>query len=194
MIDDPPTCDHCEPIVNLLPNVSLWPVYGWEHESCCPEFVPPDNLMMGSIAVPDFSIGAIVEATADARSREQSALAMYLLAKQAGLTENNRILIYRCRAHRCLLLDVFLTVAGPAIYFPTTRFSPSANEKSAKAAKIERTTDGDRRWIDHADLMLDGANRQKYWLSCDHVRDHQVGGGEIREAMARHETEILVDG
>ena len=133
----------------------------------------------------------------DQFERTRSALALYRWALDAGMIKSLRILTYRHRVtkRRCLLADVFTTPAGPAVYIPPVRLSPDANIVTDADARIERTSDGDRRWVEHADLLMPPgpANHPlEYWLSCDHLQNHVVPAADVHAAMKRGDREILV--
>ena len=128
------------------------------------------------------------------QQRMRDTLAVYRVMAASGTTAKNRITVYRCATHRCLLLDVFNTPAGPAIYFPLARRSPERNATTAPAARETRTTDGDRRWVEHADLLdfYHQGEDYEFKVSCDHVLEHVLPADDVRQAMARRTPEILV--
>ena len=69
---------------------------------------------------------AFVQQLMDAMvSRTKSVLAMYRVHRDSGTLDQYRMVTYRC-PRRCLLLDVYQTPGGPAVYFPP--FELSAEE------------------------------------------------------------------
>ena len=85
--------------------------------------------------------------------RQERCLHIYRLLRQAGQLERRRLLAYRC-PRRCLLLDVFPTPYGPGVFLPAFRLSPEQNMDTSPQARAERTTDGDRRWVERADVLM----------------------------------------
>lgn len=128
-------------------------------------------------------------------SRQQSALALHrALSSAPGSACSASLLTYRCRKHRCLLLDVFNTPVGLAIYWPPFKLSPEHNERTADSARIERTSDGQRRWVERADLLRSIDARGMFLeMNCDHVSRHPRTADEIREDVRRHaKGEVLI--
>ena len=121
----------------------------------------------------------------------QSALALYRVMEATGDTARNRILAYRCAAHRCLLLDIFNTPQGPAAYIPRHRLSPEQNASTAESARSTRTVDGERRWVEHADLLM--SDGMQYWLNCDHTLNRELTPETVRADIARHADQVLLD-
>lgn len=121
------------------------------------------------------------------QQRQGSALSTYRLYRNAGLLERQRILSYRCAAHRCLLLDMVRTPVGPAVFLPSFRFSPDANTETDATARLERTTDGERRWVERADTLavMPAGNGFDYWVNCDHVHNQPVPADDLHRMVTR---------
>ena len=113
---------------------------------------------------------------------QRSSLVMYRIHRDSQALEKYRLLTYRCH-RRCLLLDVFRTPAGPAVYFPPFKLSPEQNERSAPDARTERTSDGVRRWVERAELLSVFRSGLYLELNCDHVSRHVLTGDAITDAM-----------
>ena len=111
------------------------------------------------------------------RARQSSALGVYKRLVADREIGRHRLLSYRC-ARGCLLLDVFESPGGVALYWPTHRRSPSANAETAPAARAARTLDGDRQWIDRAETLEIMRNLTAS-LNCPHVLDRPVPADEI---------------
>jgi hypothetical protein len=126
----------------------------------------------------------------DATARSAEMLAFYRLLRETGELGNKRLLAVRCRRGRCLLLDIFQTPVGPAVCVPRVKFSESRNASTSPAARETRTTDGQRRWNEHADLLEVAGNG--WTLSCDHALDRPLMLAELQNALARHEREMLI--
>lgn len=102
-----------------------------------------------------------------AKTRPVEMVALYETMKKTGELTRNRLVSYRC-SKGCLLLDVYQTPDGPAAYRPGFKYSPQANEATSPAARLTRTTDGDRRWVANADMVL--SPPLSYLLACNHVQ------------------------
>jgi len=136
---------------------------------------------IGSGGISEAAAGALVT---DMVNRQKSALVMYRVHREAGVLDKYRLLTYRC-PRRCLLLDVFRTPAGSAVYFPPVKLSPDHNTETAEAARIERTTDGERRWVERADMLAalgNGPRLPPLHLNCDHTRS-SLALDDIHEAL-----------
>ncbi len=195
MNEDAPTCDKCELAVEILPAPAGRAVYGITHQRWCPnDTAKHDEPAFGSVEI-DPGSGVTIEhvsrLNALTEQRRRSALALYLQARAIDDLFKIRLVSYRCTAARCLLLDIFTTPAGPAIYFPPVRLSPSRNVNTSPAARLSRTTDKDRRWVEHADLMLAG-DEWTYYLDCDHVAQFELASSDARMDVTRRTAEVLV--
>lgn len=115
--------------------------------------------------------------------RQQSALVVYRIARTTGTLYAGRnpvvLASWRCSPRGCLLLDVFQIVGvGLAAYTPPFRQSPELNEETAPTARAQRTSDGERRWVERADVLL--PDELEYWLSCDHLSHVTLTGRQAR--------------
>ncbi|MGI9083988.1 MAG: hypothetical protein ACR2FE_01695 [Aeromicrobium sp.] len=124
-------------------------------------------------------------------NRKQQALALHRALRGDSGVATNSLLVYRCK-RRCLLLDIYNTPVGLAFYLPPFKLSPEENVQTDEDARIERTSDGVRRWIERADLLDSIRHPLFLKLNCDHVRRHPVTEAEIRAAVRRAEAEIVV--
>lgn len=124
------------------------------------------------------------------QTRQSSALALYRLARTAGTLSDVVVTSFRCSQARCLLLDVFNTPVGLAAFIPAIKYSDARNAATAHEARGRRTSDGERRWVEHADLLL--PDYLEYWVSCDHVLDARVTGEDARLAATRREATVLL--
>jgi hypothetical protein len=122
--------------------------------------------------------------------RKSSALALYRLMRANGQLSKSRILEYRCRARGCQLLDVFETPAGAAAYKPAFRLSPGRNESSSPEARATRTSDGDRRWEETADLLM--PSPLEYWVTCDHVLNYPLPAARVAADSAARRGQIML--
>lgn len=126
--------------------------------------------------------------------REQSALAMYRAWRDSDDLGARRVVSYRCRAEGCLLLDVFSTPVGSAVYKPAFRFSPNRNDATHPQARATRTSDGDRRWVETADLLDSDPPAGlgvEYWTQCDHVLDHPLPAERVVSDCATRRGEVI---
>jgi len=125
--------------------------------------------------------------------RGSSALAVYRLAResrQLGGKRGKRMRAFRCATGGCLLLDVFDTPEGLAVFHPAVRLSPDQNDDTDLEARAERTSDGERRWVEHADLLRDGV---EYALTCEHALNWPIEGWAVRrESTPRNEDPFVV--
>lgn len=124
------------------------------------------------------------------RARQTSSLALYRLARVAGTLGDVVVTSFRCAQARCLLLDIFHTPVGLAAYKPPVRFSPEHNSGTDPGARVERTTDGDRRWVESADLLL--PDHLEYWVSCDHILNAVITAEQASEAATRRTATVLI--
>lgn len=116
------------------------------------------------------------------RNRTASALALHRQMDATGELARLTLLEYRCRSHGCLLARVFTTPVGPAVYKPQHRYSPGRNARTAAAARERLTTDGERRWVESADLLdVDPPPGLgvELWVNCDHLLDHALPSEQI---------------
>lgn len=112
----------------------------------------------------------VVRFVGNYEQRKQSALALYRAMKATGMLRRAMLIEYRCPTPRgCLLLGIFATPHGPAWYTPPFKFSPERNARTSPEARSERTTDGDRRWRDRADLLDTEDPWEDLALYCDHT-------------------------
>ena len=123
--------------------------------------------------------------------RQEDFLKLYRLLRKARPPRRGPVR-YVCRTHRCLLLDVFDTPAGPAAYIPAVKNSTRYVETSADPeARQQRTTDNERRrWAERADLLLH--DQLEYWVSCDHVLNEPLSGRRVRLDCERHAGVVLI--
>lgn len=126
------------------------------------------------------------------QSRTTSALALYRLARASDALETVRLVTYRCAERGCLLLDVYDTPAGPASYVPPVKYSRGNNERSTDAtARSKRTSDDEqRRWVEHADLVL--PEPLEYWVSCDHLLNAKIPAERVRAEMRGSRGRVVV--
>lgn len=117
----------------------------------------------------------ITRLAANMATRQRRALARYKELDKARDIVGHRLLAYRC-PRGCLLLDVFDTDDGTALYWPRHRRSDATNAGTDPKARATRTTDGDHQWIDRADTL---AIMHTAWLNCDHVLDLSLPAAEI---------------
>lgn len=127
------------------------------------------------------SLDGVARLIADMDSRQRSALSAYRKLADERAISRARLLSYRC-TRGCLLLDVFETTEGPALYWPRHRRSPGANAQTSPEARATRTLDGDRNWIDRAELVSVMRHFDAE-LNCDHVRSELVAGAAISEQL-----------
>lgn len=121
------------------------------------------------------------------RNRETSAMALHRSMEASGSLPRHTRLEYRCRQGGCLLVRVFDTPAGPAIYKPAFRYSPGRNTGTHPNARERLTTDGDRRWQESADLLdIDPPSGLgvELWTNCDHLLDHPLPSERINADLA----------
>lgn len=118
-----------------------------------------------------------------ARRRQRETLALHGMYVQTGTVARETLLEYRCTTARCLLLRVFRTPLGPAVFLPRYRLSDAENADTDADARAESTSDGIRRWDASADTFRDWA---EYWASCDHVLNHKLPGERIAADMRTH--------
>lgn len=119
--------------------------------------------------------------------RMASALALHRMLAATGDLPTATLLEYRCAERGCLLARVFPTPAGPAVYTPAFRHSPSRNESTAVAARAKLTNDGDRRWAERADLLdtdPPAGLGVELWLNCDHLLDRPLPSETINADLA----------
>ena len=131
------------------------------------------------------------------RNRTASALVIHRQLEAAGMLRQRTRLEYRCRSNRrgCLLLRVFDTPAGPAVYKPPVRYSPAKNAYTHPDARAKNTTDGDRRWEASADLLDTdppaGAGVE-LWVSCDHVHNYVIPSERVNADLRKHSGGVIV--
>lgn len=121
------------------------------------------------------------------QNRENSALALYKMMRTSGQLPGKRLVEYRCRKQGCLVLDVFPTPAGPAVYLPAFRYSPTRNADTHPEARAKRTSDSERRWVESADLLdVDppAGLGVEYWVNCDHLLDYPVPSERVNSDIA----------
>lgn len=129
--------------------------------------------------------------------RESDALALHHNLQATGDLQRHTLIEYRCSTDRhCLLLRVFRTPYGrPAFYKPPFRLSPKRNASTSPAARARRTSDGDRRWIESADLVDLGAPDGlglELWLNCDHVSDYPLPAVALERDLATRRKKITL--
>lgn len=131
---------------------------------------------------------ALISGTKD---RQQSVLILHRLMEDTG---GRPLVTYRCRAHKCQLLDVFSTPEGIAVWFPPAKFSPEYTEDHTDAvARAQKTTDEDgRRWAERGDLVLNSPDDMEYWVSCDHLLNAVVRVDRVRADAARRAGVVLI--
>jgi hypothetical protein len=127
------------------------------------------------------------------------ALAYYRrLAGDPGALRKATAVEYRCESHGCLLARVVNAPGaaedgGPVfvIWFPPMTLSPERNHaESTPEARAKRTTDGGRRWVGHADKLMDWAT---YHLNCDHLRALELPGLEAVKDATRRAGKLPLD-
>lgn len=146
-----------------------------------------------------FSLDDARDLAAGFRNRTASALAVHRQLDAAGMLSEHTLLEYRCHASRrgCLLLRVFDTPVGPAVYKPPFRLSPDKNAGTHPAARAARTTDGERRWDANADLLdVDPPADAgvELWVSCDHVHRYSIPSERVNADLAGHRGGVIIIG
>jgi hypothetical protein len=139
----------------------------------------------------EFSLDDVRHLVSGMDGRQKSALAMYRVHREARTLDQYRLVTYRC-PRRCLLLDVFRTPAGPAVYFPPFKLSEEHNQRTAEDARIERTSDGVRRWIERAEMLAIFKSGLYLELNCDHVSRHILTGDEITATITAANDTVIV--
>lgn len=103
---------------------------------------------------------------------------------------DHRILTYRCRARRCLLLDFVQVPGAVVVHSPAYRLSPSLNASTSNEdGRAKNTFDGDRRWKAHT---YDARSALNFVLNCDHVRGIVLEKSAVQADLDTRHSQFVV--
>lgn len=126
----------------------------------------------------DFA-AAVGAAVASMTERQENLLAYRERLVASGQLKSVLMAELRCQRN-CVLLQVFQTKQGPALYHPRFKLSARLNEQiTSESARAAHTVDGDRHWDSRADsfeLMqsVGAATGELTKVRCDHVQGFMV--------------------
>lgn len=127
---------------------------------------------------------------ASARERSDLATSVYDALKSTGKLASHRVLTYRCRVRRCVLLEVLLLPQGYVLASPRYKLSPSMNDAaSSPLARAERTEDGDRRWKARAVFAGDALS---IGVRCDHLPLNAISMPDLAADLEAKAAEVLI--
>ncbi len=123
-----------------------------------------------------FAVAAsIAEGVRERDARANRALAAYHRMSTRSI-QTSLLVEYRCRSRTdCLLLRCWRAATeGDLFYLPPFKTEPVRNlATSVAAARAQRTTDGDRRWVEqagHLDDLRELGNGYGLSLNCNHIQ------------------------
>lgn len=120
--------------------------------------------------------------------RREIATATYEVLKVRGEVRSHRVLSYRCRARRCLLLDVLRVPQGLLVYVPPRKYSPARNRPAPESVLERWTTDGDRHWTGVGAFARD---MYLLALACDHAITSMPTRARVEADVAAGVGEVL---
>lgn len=125
---------------------------------------------------------------------------LYRALLTSGRLSELRRLTYRCRAHRCTLLDAVETPLGIVCHQTRYKYSPGENARRSNAeGRAKNTADGDRHWIPHTYFLEssalaypDDTPTRRLDVTCDHVLAHPLTAPDFRRDWDAGTTEVLL--